>query len=327
MTLRHTLLRAASVTLAAMLVPGCQPRPQAAAPGTPTAQAPAADRSAPSLEELRNATYSGVAEAGASFTLAGGRWEGPPFEPGAASRPGVTFVRDFRLLGDLDGDGAEEAVVLLGAHAGGSGERSYVAVVGRTASTPRNLATAPLGDRVHVRDARINGRAIVLDVVQAGEHDAACCPGDLVTRTWTLDAGALKEGAPVKTGRLSIDVLAGTEWVLKAWAWDQAAPAAPEVTLKLDGSRVGGSAGCNNYFAPVKPGDAPGDITMGPAGATRKMCPEPDMLVEARFLRQLVGVTQLRFVAAQLALSYTREDGTLGVMLFGRRAAQSQRRD
>jgi heat shock protein HslJ len=57
------------------------------------------------------------------------------------------------------------------------------------------------------------------------------------------------------------------------------------------------------------------------------MCPEPDMLVEARFLRQLVGVTQLRFVAAQLALSYTREDGTLGVMLFGRRAAQSQRRD
>jgi heat shock protein HslJ len=94
------------------------------------------------------------------------------------------------------------------------------------------------------------------------------------------------------------------------------------VTLKLDGSRVAGSAGCNNYFAPVTPGDAPGDITIGQAGTTRKMCPEPDMTVEARFLRQLGGVKQLSFVAAQLALSYTRDDGTLGVMLFGRRAAE-----
>ena len=34
----------------------------------------------------------------------------------------MTFVRDFRLVGDLDGDGAAEAVVLLAANAGGSGE-------------------------------------------------------------------------------------------------------------------------------------------------------------------------------------------------------------
>ncbi len=144
-----------------MLAPACHSRPEPAAPATAqlAEQAPAGDRSAPSLQELKNATYSGVTEAGASFTLAGGRWEGQPFAPGAASRPSVTFVRDFRLVGDLDGDGAEEAVVLLAANAGGSGEMSYVAVVGRPEGTLTNLATAPVGDRVQVRAAAMTDGA------------------------------------------------------------------------------------------------------------------------------------------------------------------------
>jgi len=313
-----------AIALCAAGVPGCQSRPAGAAPKAAqlVAQAPAAGRSAPTLQELKSATYRGVAEAGADFTLANGRWEGKPYEPGAASRPSVTFVRDFRLAGDLDGDGAEEAVALLAASTGGTGERSYVAVVGRPGGKITNVATAPIGDRVQVRDARIDGRRIVLDVVQAGEHDAACCPGDLVTRNWTLQAGALKEGAPARTGRLSMETLAGTEWVLRAWAWDEAAPATPEVTVKFDGTRLAGHAGCNNYFAQVKPGDQPGDFTIGPAGATRMMCPEPAMTVETRFLQQLGGVTKMRFIAGQLALPYANTDKTFGVMLFDRRAAQ-----
>jgi heat shock protein HslJ len=285
-------------------------------------QAPAADRSAPSLQELKHASYKGVEEAGAVFTLADGKWEGQPFAPGSASRPSVTFVRDFRLAGDVDGDGAEEAIVLLAANAGGTGEMSYLAVVERAGGAVTNVATAPIGDRVQVRDARIAERRIVIDLVQSGENDAACCPGDLVTRTWALLGAALKEAAPVKTGRLSLDALAGTAWVLKSWAWDEAAPAAPEVTLTLDGTRVVGSAGCNNYFAQVTPGDAPGDIKIGPAGATRKMCPEAEMAVEQRFLEQLAGVTQMRFVAGQLALSYAKKDKSIGTMLFDRRAAK-----
>ncbi len=162
---QNTILRAASFALVAMLAPACHSRPEAVVPGPPpsTAQAPAADRSAPSIEELKNATYRGVTEAGASFTLDGGKWEGQPFAAGGASRPSVTFVRDFRLAGDLDGDGAEEAVVLLAANAGGSGERSYVAVVGRREGKLTNLATAPVGDRVQVRAAAIDGRRVVLD--------------------------------------------------------------------------------------------------------------------------------------------------------------------
>jgi heat shock protein HslJ len=197
---------------------------------------------------------------------------------------------------------------------------TYLAVARRGPAGVEHVATAPVGDRVQLRDGRLDGRRIVLDLVQAGQEDAGCCPGDLVTRTWELADGALKEGAPSTTGRLSIDTLGGTEWVLRWWAWDEPAPAAPEVTLRLDGSRLVGSAGCNNYFTPVKVGTSPGDVKVGPAGATRKMCPDAEMAVERRFLEQLAGVTQVRFVAGQLALPYARKDQSFGVMLFERRA-------
>lgn len=298
----------------------CQ-APAARVPADAPAQS--IDRSAPSLRELRNATYRGAGEAGAgAFALAEGRWEGQPVAPGAASRPSVTFVRDFRLAGDLDGDGAEEAVVLLAASAGGTGEMSYLAIAGRRGGKVVNLTTARVGDRVQVRAARIVGKLVVLDIVQAGKSDAACCPGDLVTRSWRLVAGGLREGAPVATGRFSLDILTGTDWVLRSWSWNEDVPETPRITLKFDGTRVAGTAGCNNYFAAAKPGSTPEAITIGPAGATRMMCPEPAMAAEARFLRQLGGVSQLRFVAGQLALQYANPDHTFGVMLFDRRAAK-----
>jgi heat shock protein HslJ len=318
MIIRLNVSRIAAMGMLVAVSVACQSHQQE--PAKPDAASAVADLSAPTLKELQNATYKGVEEADGPFTLANGKWEGRPYEPGGASRPSVTFVRDIRLAGELDGDGREEAVVLLGGSAGGTGEMSYLAVVRRATSGLENLATAPVGDRVQLRDARIDGRRIVLDVVQAGEQDAMCCPGDLVTRTWELEGGALKEGAPTTTGRLSLDTLAGAEWVLRSWAWDEAAPATPEVTLKLDGTRLVGSAGCNNYFAPVKAGGQPGDLVVGPAGATRKMCRDPEMAVEARFLRQLSGVRQMRFMAGRLALPYQIKEESFGVMLFERRA-------
>ena len=128
--------------------------------------------------------------------------------------------------------------------------------------------------------------------------------------------------ARCRTSPSSAEALAGTEWVLGAWAWDEPAPATPEVTVTFEGTRLAGHAGCNSYFAQVKPGDQPGGLKVGPAGTTRKMCHEPAMTVETRFLRQLGGVTQVRFMAGQLALPYANTDKTFGVMLFDRRAAQ-----
>jgi heat shock protein HslJ len=271
---------------------------------------------APTLAELEDATYRGLEEPKGPVTLVNGRWEGSPYAPGGAARPTVTFGRDFRVTGDLDGDGAPEAVVLLAQGSGGSGAFDYLAVVKKTAAGLENVATAPLGDRVQVRSARIEGRKLLVSVVQAGEKDTACCPGELVDREWTLAGRTLTTSAsPPQTGRISLDTLAGTEWVLGAWGLDAKAPADPEVTLAYVGGRFAGKSGCNRYTAAATAGDTPGEVSIGPAAVTRMACPEPQSAVEARFLRQLGAAKKFGFLLGQLAITY-EQDGRWDTLLF-----------
>ena len=54
-------------------------------------------------------------------------------------------------------------------------------------------------------------------------------------------------------------------------------------------------------------------VQLGPVGATRMMCPDQEMAVEDRYLRQLGSVTAFGFMHGQLMLSYPD-----GVMLFDR---------
>lgn len=121
--------------------------------------------------------------------------------------------------------------------------------------------------------------------------------------------------AALATPPATLETIAGTEWVLRSWNLNDAAPAAPEVTLTMKDGKFVGSAGCNRYFAAVKPGAMPGDVTIGPIGATRMACPQERMTVESRFLKQLAAVKKFGFLAGQLALSY-EADGVSGVMSF-----------
>jgi heat shock protein HslJ len=274
---------------------------------------------APTLQELKNTTYTGLETDTGPVTLKDGRWEGKPFVEGGASRPTVTLMRDFRLTGDLDGDGSDEAAVLLAEDSGGSGTFYYLAVVARRNGKLHNVATQGIGDRLQLRDAEIEGKRIVLELVQAGPRDAACCPGDLVRRAWTLSPAGLKE-QPVcgKVQRLTLDTVGGVTWVLRAWNINQPAPPEPAITLIYKDGRFTGFSGCNQYFAEARAGDMPGDVKVGPVGATRRACPESQTVAETRFQQQLAGVKRYGFMVLQLALTYEK-DGTWGVMLFDRK--------
>lgn len=315
--LSYTLRALSLVLLAVAVGVGCAapsgPAPEPAAkaePAAPPAGGP------PTVEELGSATYRGLESPDGDFTLVDGRWEGEPFDEGGASRPAVSLAPDFRILGDLDGDGSEEAAVVLAQSSGGSGTFNYLAVVDRAGDgNVVNVATVPLGDRVQIRHAGIDEGRLVVDGVRAGPKDAACCPGEMVRWTWILSDGGLEEVASEITGRLSLEVLAGSEWVLRKWSWDEPAPAEPEVVVSYLDGRLAGSSGCNRFSASVSTGASPGDVSVGPAMGTRMACPEPAASVESRFLAQLGGVTKYGFLLGRLALSYQIDD-RLGVMLF-----------
>jgi heat shock protein HslJ len=170
-----------------------------------------------------------------------------------------------------------------------------------------------------VRRSRIEGGRVILDVVQQGPDDAACCPSQKATRTWTLGPDGLEEQPVEFKGTLSLEDLGETEWILRSWTWTEEAPAEPEVTLTYLDGRLVGSGGCNRYFADVKPGALPGELEIGSIGATKMACPPPAMEVEDRFFSALAGARSFRFLAGRLALTFAGEDGGINTMLFEER--------
>ena len=278
----------------------------------------------PTLKELKNASYSGIEGLKGLVKLVDGQWKGAPYGKGSPSRPVVSLVGDLRVIGDLDGNGTDDAVVLLNYAPGGTGQLLYLAVVARKNGRIHNVATTLIGDRVQIRDVRIEPKRIFVDVVQAGPKDAMCCPGEITTRAWTLDpTGKLNPmTVTTKPGRLTLETIGNTEWVLRSWDLKQPAPKQPTVTLIYKDGRLTGSSGCNNYFAPVKEGNIPGDLEIGPAGTTRKACPNNEMSVERRFLDQLARVKKFSFLVTKLALAWEKE-GVWKTMLFDRRQPRS----
>lgn len=293
-------------------------------------QAPAEDESAatmaataqpagaPSLDEIANAAISGIYDE--PVQLQGGKYEGEPFEPQGASFPRVGLIEESLLTGDLDGDGVEEAVVMLWESSGGSGTYSYLAALDREGSDVVNIATAEIGDRVQLRDSRVSGNRVELDVLRAGPQDAGCCPGEMATLAWELEGNSLN---PVESGvepeRLSTAAFAGPEWVLRTLDRDEPGPGEPEITLLFEEDRIAGKSGCNQYMGKVTEGDMPGDLTVGLLAGTMMACPPEIMELEDRYRQRLEKVFKIGFFLGDLALSFEKEDGNMGQMRFSPR--------
>jgi heat shock protein HslJ len=305
----------ALATALAFCCAGCTAPLDVAGPGRAAAVASSAN-TAPTLDELQNMRYIGLGDSPGTVTLRNGRWAGAPATTSAASGAVVALEADLRLTGDMDGDGLDDAVVLLTHRTGGTAVWSYLAVVARATGGLRNVATVALGDRVQIRSARIADGVLSVSTVRAGPNDAACCPGELGEQQWALVGGRLVAQGNFAAGRLSLATLAGRTWVLRAWDLGEPAPVQPVVTLVLTGGAFTGRSGCNRYTAGVTPGDGPGELSVGPAAATLMACPEAESAVESRFLQQLRSARRFGFRAGRLALSSADVDGPGKTMLF-----------
>ena len=295
--------------IAVLALAGCGEKapPAASAPAAPLGPPPA-----PTIEQLRAATVSGVFEA--PVTLAGGVYEGAPAEAGGASRPSLQLWDSTFHTGEMDGAEGSEAVVMLSSSTGGSGEFVHVAVFGTRDGAVTNLGTAPVGDRTRLQSLWLERGKVLMDVIEAGPEDAACCPTQVARKTYGFEGGEFKQLSSEVRGVLALSMLAAHEWQLVEID-GQPLPAGVDPPLvHFERASVRGFAGCNRFNAPITE-SKPGEITIGPAAGTKMACPPEKMEVEGRFLEQLAKVNRYGYLAEQLALTWQDGDRT-GTLLF-----------
>lgn len=116
------------------------------------------------------------------------------------------------------------------------------------------------------------------------------------------------DGNAVATFSAQPTTLAGTSWTVIGYNNGKEAVVSVIIGTELtavfgeDGT-LSGSAGCNNYTASYE-ADADGNISIGPAATTRKMCSEPEGIMEqeSQYLAALGTAATYRMEADRLDL-------------------------
>ena len=137
---------------------------------------------------LPNAEYPVEGLSTPAVRLKGGVFE-EPAAPGSASKNRVELGPE-RAFGDLDGDGDEDAVVVLAVSRGGSGTFLYLASVINEKGVPKASAAMLLGDRVTVTTLAIGaGTLSVGMLVHKPGEPLSAAPTVSVTRSFKHNGG------------------------------------------------------------------------------------------------------------------------------------------
>jgi len=263
---------------------------------------------------LRNIEYGGIYDN--AVTLRDGVYEGEPFVPGGASRPRVELLDMSPVLHDLDGDGIDDAAVLLAESSGGSGAFTYLAVVSCRDGRAVNIGTIGLGDRIMIRSMAGQEGAIVVEFVAAGPGEPLCCPTRKVRNRYRLRDRKLLLASSEVQGTLSLADLKGVTWRLSRLGRNERVPEGVKVTVMFGDGRVSGSGGCNRYSAAVVETEPQG-FSIGPAASTKMACPDPAGGFEDIYFSALQAANRFGFLLGNLVLHYG-EGGARETMIFER---------
>jgi hypothetical protein len=123
---------------------------------------------------------------GGQVPLDGGRWTDPD--------GGSTFtLHPTHAIGDLDGDGQADAVVVLVESSGGSGSFYYMFALMNRDGKPAQLGEPEwLGDRTVIERLTIDRRGVIsVRYVTHGDNDPACCPTMKIDDRYRVEKGKL----------------------------------------------------------------------------------------------------------------------------------------
>ena len=124
------------------------------------------------LDTLSNMTYRfgdlGTLKDLGTLTLVNGEWQNEQ-EHG-------WLDKDHFAFGDLDGNGVDDAVVVLYYDGGGSGIFYRLVAVMQHNGRLEPTAVKSLGDRIKINEIGIRGGIVTVDMITQGPNDGLCCP-------------------------------------------------------------------------------------------------------------------------------------------------------
>ncbi len=239
---------------------------------------------------------------GREVSLVGGESE-TEAAPGSSAEI-RTAIFGTPAFGHLNGDGNEDAAVLLVQETGGSGAFYYAAAVLSRTGGVRGTDAVLLGDRVAPQNVAINEGTVVVNYIdrRPGEPMTAP-PSEGKTLRLVAQGGELMVlPSPAAPGFLA--GIAGIEWKLVRLVVDGkdlplAADAVPTFVPEITG-KVQGLATLNRYFGQVV-FDRGGRLHWsGPFGSTMMAGPEPLMHQERAFLSALGKARQAMLEGGRL---------------------------
>ena len=260
-------------------------------------QADSGPLKAMTIHDLKNTEYKSEFSINGIIRLSNGIYRGK-IVPDSATELSV-MLSDQIVFGDLNGDGADDAAVVLITDPGGSGTFRHLCVVLNEKGSLQHVASQLLGDRVRVKSLSVKSGEIVVQMMTHGPRDAMCCPTFQVTRNYVLQEGKL-----VIAG---VRELMKRKWALRSFgAKDTEDPLVPRTAVSLEFAADGklhGSGGCNRYFAAYEIG--PGDsLKIKNIGSTRMACPREFMDQEMRYFEALQRVSAFKVQKNLLQLLY-----------------------
>jgi len=260
------------------------------------------------MNELKNAEYQSEFSANGRVKLTNGIYK-ERIVPNSASELIIT-LSDKVAYGDLNGDGKEDAAVILITDPGGSGTFRHLAIVTNQNGRPKHVASHLLGDRVKIKSLSVRTGEIAVEMITHGPNDPMCCPALEVTQNYLLQDNKLVKAQVPK--------LADRKWALQSFGTigSEERPL-PETEISIEFTADGklhGSGGCNRYFSSYETGPG-GSLTIKQMGSTRMACPQEIMDQEMKYFRSLQSVSTFKMEEQRLQLFHGNGDQILNYTL------------
>ena len=171
-------------TLACGLVSPAPASPTAA-PVQPTVPAPTVSAPSLTIDQLKNAQYQlGARDDHAVVQLTDGAYQ--QGTDNTTLDYAHVQLTDFISIGDLTGDGVDEAAAIIFENYGGTGDFGSLVIYTNVNGKPVFLTSAMIDDRPKINSLKIENGEINFDAIVHGLQDPGCCPALPTTRRYAL---------------------------------------------------------------------------------------------------------------------------------------------